>query len=73
MRSLLIHIFVHFFLFYFLCYNHIYHNVSNIAMIFWVTVFCAMELCDQFGDEWNWVPVLDCDHIQGSVVLYKPE
>ena len=33
----------------------------------------AMELCDQFRDEWNWVLVLDCDHIQGSVVLYEPE
>ena len=33
----------------------------------------ATELRDQFGDEWNWVPVLDCDRIQGSVALYKLE
>ena len=31
------------------------------------------ELCNQFRDERNWVLVLDCDCIQGSVVLYKPE
>ena len=31
------------------------------------------ELRDQFRDEWNWVPVLDCDCIQGSVVLYELE
>ena len=33
----------------------------------------AMELHDQFRDEWNWVPVLDRDCIQGLVVLYEPE
>ena len=33
----------------------------------------TMELHDQFRDEQNWVSVLDCDLIQGSVVLYKPE
>ena len=45
-----IHIFVYFILFYFLCYNCTYHNVSNIATIFWVTVInngsgvsCALE------------------------------
>ena len=31
------------------------------------------ELCDQFSDERSWVPVLDHDRIQGSVVLYEPE
>ena len=36
-------------------------------------VLHAMELCDQFGDEWNWLLVLDCDCIQGSVVLYELE
>ena len=36
-------------------------------------VFHATELRDQFRDEWNWVPVLDCDCIQGLVVLYKLE
>ena len=33
----------------------------------------ATELRDQFGDERNWVLVLDHDCIQGSVVLYEPE
>ena len=49
------------------------HIVEAPADIQFGEVFCATELHDQFGDEWNWVPVFDCDRIQGSVVLYKLE
>ncbi|KAF8519866.1 hypothetical protein JB92DRAFT_2897395 [Gautieria morchelliformis] len=34
---------------------------------------CPTELCDQFGNEWNGVPVVDRDHIQGPVILHKSE
>ena len=61
-HSFPIHIFIYFILFYLLCYNHTYHNVSNIAMIFWVTVhlhnLIAVVLCFQtfpmrMGEEIN--------------------
>ena len=42
-QSFPIYISIYFVLFYFLCYNYTYHNVSNIATIFWVTV--PAEVC----------------------------
>ena len=47
--------------------------LKNPADIQFGEVSRATELYDQFGDEQNWVLVLDCDCIQGSVVLYKLE
>ena len=49
------------------------HVVETPADIQFGEVSLTMELCDQFRDERNWVPVLDHDHVQGSVVLYKLE
>ena len=42
-RSFPIHTFVYFVLFCFLYYNRTYHNVSNIATIFWVTVIVMFQ------------------------------
>jgi hypothetical protein len=36
-------------------------------------VFRAAKLVDEFRDEWEGVPVFDCEGIQRSVVLYKVE
>ena len=47
-QSFPIHIFFYFVLSYFLFYNHTYHNVSNIATIFWVTIV----------PQWCWISTM---------------